>query len=91
MNNQPPKKSKIFRGNQKPHINKPLGNAIMKRFKLKNKANKTNKANKLVDDLAKYKNQFNLVVKLNKNCKKEFFHNLEIKNNSESFWHKCKP
>ena len=51
LNNQAPKKSKIFRGNQKPQINKILGNAIMKSSKLKNKANKT----KSVDDLIKYK------------------------------------
>ena len=55
--------------------------------KLKNKANKT----KSVDDLKKYKKQRNLVVKLNKNCKKEFFDNLEIKNNLNSFRDKCKP
>ena len=59
----------------------------MKRSKLKNKANKT----KPVDDLIKYKKQRNLVVKLNKICKKEFFDNLEIKNNSKSFWNKFKP
>ena len=53
LNNQAPKKSKSFRGNQKPHINKILRNAIKKRFKLKNKANKI----KLVDDLIKYKKQ----------------------------------
>ena len=87
LNNQAPKQSKIFRGNQKPHINKILRNAIMKRSKLKNKANKT----KSVDDLIKYKKQRNLIVKLNKNCKNEFFDNLEIKNNSKSFWDKCKP
>ena len=57
----------------------------MKRFELKSKANKTKSA----DDLIKYKKQRNLVVKLNKNCKKEFFDNLEIKNNSKSFWDKC--
>ena len=51
LNNQVPKKSKIFRGNQKPHINKILRNAIMKRSQLKNKANKT----KSVDDLIKYR------------------------------------
>ena len=79
MNVQAPKKSKIFRGNQKPHINKILRNAIMKRSQLKNKANKT----KSVDDLIKYKKQRNLVVKLNKNCKKEFFDNLETKSNSK--------
>ena len=59
----------------------------MKRSQLKNKANKT----KSVDDLIKYKKQRNLVVKLNKNCKKEFFDNLETKNNSKLFWDKCKP
>ena len=37
LNNQAPKKSKIFRGNQKPHINKILRNAIMKRSQLKKK------------------------------------------------------
>ena len=77
LNNQAPKKSKIFRGNQKSHINKILRNAIMKRSQLKNKANKS------VDDLIKYKKQRNLVVKLNKNCKKEFFDNLETKSNSK--------
>ena len=70
LNNQAPKKSIIFAGNQKPHINKILRNAIMKRSQLKNKS---------VDDLIKYKKQRNLVVKLTKNCKKEFFDNLEPK------------
>ena len=41
----------------------------MKRSKLKSKANKT----KSVNDLIKYKKQRNLVVKLNKNRKNEFF------------------
>ena len=36
-----PKKKKQFRGNNKPHVNKMLRKAIMKRSKLKNKANKT--------------------------------------------------
>ena len=44
LNNQAPKKSSTFRGNQKPYINKALRNAIMKRSKLKNKANKTKSA-----------------------------------------------
>ena len=87
LNSQAPKKSKIFRGNQKPHLNKILRNAVMKRSQLKNKANKT----KSIDNLIKYKKQRNLVVKLNKNCKKEFFDNLQTKNYSKSFWDKCKP
>ena len=59
----------------------------MKCSQLKNEANKT----KSSDDLIKYKKQRSLVFKLNKNCKKEFFDNLEIKNNSKPFWVKCKP
>ena len=35
-----PKKTKIFRGNHKPHINKTLRKAILKGSQLKNKANK---------------------------------------------------
>ena len=66
LNNQARKKSKMFGCNQKFYINKTLRNAIMKRSKLKNKSNKI----KLVYDLIKYKKQRNLVVKLNKNCKK---------------------
>ena len=58
----------------------------MKR-KLKNKANKT----KSVDNLIQCKKQRNLVVKINQNCQKEFFDNLEIKNNSKSFSDKYKP
>ena len=50
LNNQAPKKSKIFGGNQKRHINKTLRDGIMKLSKLKNRANKT----KSVDDLRKF-------------------------------------
>ena len=42
LNKHAPKKTKLFRGNQKPHINKVLCSAIMKRLRLKYKANKTN-------------------------------------------------
>ena len=41
LNKHAPKKTKVFRGNQKPHINKTLRNTIMKRSQLKSKANKT--------------------------------------------------
>ena len=41
LNKHAPKKKKILRGNEKPHINKNLRQAIMKRSKLENKANKT--------------------------------------------------
>ena len=72
----------MFRGNQKPHLTKTFRIALIKRPKLKIKANKTKPAG----DLIKGKKQLNLVVKLNKNFKKDFFDNLEIKNNSKSFW-----
>ena len=39
--------------------------------------------------MIRYKKQ-NLLVKLCKNFKKEFFDNLEFKNNSKSFMDKCK-
>ena len=35
LNNQAPKKSKIFRGNPKPHIDKILRNVIMKLVQVK--------------------------------------------------------
>ena len=44
LNKHAPKETKLFRGNQKPHVNKMLHSAIMKRSRLKNKANKTRKA-----------------------------------------------
>ena len=66
VNQQAPKKSKVFRGNQKPHLNKSLRAAIMKRYRLKIKANKS----QLPAYLSKYKKQRNLVVKLNKKHKK---------------------
>ena len=69
LNQQAPKKLKVFRGNQKPHLNKSLRAAIMKRSRLKDKANKS----QLPADLSKYKKQRNLVVKLNKKHKKRKF------------------
>ena len=44
LNEYAPKKTKLFHGNQKPHVNKVLLSAVMKRSRLKNKANKTHKA-----------------------------------------------
>ena len=41
LNKHITKKTKIFRGDHKPHINKTLRKAIMKHSQLKNKANKT--------------------------------------------------
>ena len=82
-----PKKIKTFRGNQKPHINKSLRKAIMKRSQLTNKANKTRNA----ADVSNYKRQRNYVVKLNKQCKKDHFDRLNPEKDSKLFWKSCKP
>ena len=55
LNKHAPKKKKGLRGNNKPHIIKPLHKAIMKRSKLRNKASKT----KLLIDIRNYKKQRN--------------------------------
>ena len=42
LNKHAPKNKRWIWGNNKPHVNKALRQAIMKRSRLKNKANKTN-------------------------------------------------
>ena len=87
LNKHAPKKIKTFRGNQKPHINKTLRKAIMKRSQLKNKANKTRNAT----DILNYKKQRNYVVKLNNQSKKDHFDRLNPEKDSKPFWKSCKP
>ena len=86
LNKHAPKKTKIFRGNHKPHINKILRKAIMKRSQLKNKANKTNDPK----DILMYKKQRNYVVKLNNQSKKEHFDSLNPFLDPKPFWKSCK-
>ena len=52
LNKHAPKKKKVLRGNEKPHMKKNLRRAIMKGSKLKNKGNKT----KHPLDIINYKN-----------------------------------
>ena len=80
------KKEKWIGGNNKPHVNKALHQAIMKRSKLKNKANKT----KDPTDIRNYKKQRNHIVNLNKEEKLEYFSKYES-NDSKPFWVNCKP
>ena len=87
LNKHAPKKTKILRGNDKPHVSKTLRLAIMKHSRLKNKANKT----QLPSDKQNYKKQRNLTTKLNKHFKKEYFDDIEDKTDSKQFWNKCKP
>ena len=63
-----------------------LRQAIMKRSKLKNKANKTK--NHL--DIRNYKKQRNIVVNLNKEAKLQYFNNYDS-TNTKPFWENCKP
>ena len=76
-----------MRGNQQPHNNEVLCSAIMKRSRLKNKANKTRKA----VDIFNYKKERNLVVKINNECKREYFDKLNVKTATKPFWKTCKP
>ena len=55
------RKTKFFRGNHKPRINKTPRQAIMKRSQLENKANKTKDPKYIL----KYKKQRKYEVKLN--------------------------
>ena len=71
------KKKKWSRGNNKSHVNKALRQAIMKRSKLKNKANKT----KGPADIRNYKKQRNYFVNLNKEAKLEYFSKYESDDN----------
>ena len=81
-----PKKKKWLSGNNRPHITKPLSQAITKQSKLKNKANKT----KLLTDIRNYKKQRNYVVNPNKNAKFKYFSRYDCKD-GKPFWVNCKP
>ena len=84
-----PWKSKIVRGNEKPHMNKALKKAIMKRSKLWNTYRKSSSSS----DLSAYREQRNIVTKMNKKAKTSHFIKA-IENeqtNPKSFWKLCKP
>ena len=87
LNQHAPRKKKWIRCNHKPHMNKTLGKAIMLRSKLKNSTNKS----KDTRDTKMYKQQRNLVVRLNKDSKYSHFSNLDIRKESKPFWNACTP
>ena len=80
----------VLRRNSKPHRTSELRKAIIKRYRLKNKANKSGKpADKTV-----YKTQRNLFVQLNKEAKKSFLKNQITENSTNKtkyVWKLCKP
>ena len=84
-----PIKTKFLRANNKPHMSKSLRKAIMKRSRLRNVAFKS----RLPEDMANYRKQRNLVVKLNKQAKNTFFNNpkTDLTNGAKGFWDVVKP
>ena len=82
-----PIKEKIIRGNDKPFITNVIRKEIWKRSRLKNKANKT----KLQIDKNNYKIQRNYVTLLVKQSKRDYFQNINIKDEPKRFWDSCKP
>ena len=82
-------KTKILRANNRPHMNKTIRKAIMLRTNLKNIANKT----KREQDIRKFKDQRNLVVKLNVKAKRDYFKSIQSKSieNDKQFWKTVKP
>ena len=83
------KKSVSIRGNNKPHMSKKLRNAIMKRARLRNRAN----LNRKDLDMQKYKLQRNLVVSMNREAKRDFYRNLDPQKvgKEKDFWRTFKP
>ena len=84
-----PHKLVRVRGNNKPHLNKTLRKAMMQRTRLKNIANETGHE----DDLKRFRKQRNLVVKLNRDAKRNFYDNINpTKAGKEKvFWKTFKP
>ena len=70
-----------------PPPQKKKRHELIKRSKLKNKANKT----KNPSDIKNCKKQRKYVVQLNKKSKLEYFNNFDSSQGSKPFWVKCKP
>ena len=84
-----PYKLILVRGNNIPHVTKNLRKAMMKETRLKTIANRTGTDR----DIRSYKSQRNLVVKMNRQVKREFYANLDPTEigNSKKFWKTFKP
>jgi len=80
-------KSKLVRGNEKPHMNRGLKKAIMKRSRLWNKYSKS----KCSSDYHDYRVQRNFVTKLNKEAKLFNRASESLNHNPKVFWKLCKP
>ena len=84
-----PIKQKVFRGNDKPYVNKSLRKAISTRSRLRRIANETGNP----EDIAKYKRQRNFVTFLNGKTKKNYYKSLDLSDTSmcKKFWKIFKP
>ena len=84
-----PTRTKILRANNRPHMNKTLRKGTMLRTNLKNIANKT----KREQDIRRFKDQRNLVVKLNVKAKRDDFKLIKSKSieNDKQFWKTVNP
>ena len=89
LNGFAPKKSVSIRGNNKPHMSKKLRKAMMNRTRLKNGATVTRDD----EDVRKYKIQKNLVVRMNRKAKRDFYKNLDPTKvgKERAFWKTFKP
>ena len=63
----------VIRGNNKQHFNKDLRKAVILGATLKKRAQKSGRT----EDFEKYKNQRNLIVKMNRKAKFDFFNSVE--------------
>ena len=86
LNLHAPLKTKLIRGNDRPHVDYTLRKEIMKRSRLKHVANKT----KCAFDIAAYRKQRNLVSQLNIEQKKRYFGNTD-NTSKKSIWDLCEP
>jgi len=84
-----PQKTKLVRGNEKPHMNKILRKAIMKRSYLRNAHLKSPS----LSTWQAYKDQRNYVTSLNLKTKKAYFQSaaLNPSQGDGKFWEICKP
>jgi len=84
-----PLKKKIIRGNEKLHMNKALKKVIMKRSRLRIVLLISRNSS----DLTAYKEQRNLVTKMNNKTKRDYFNIAirEAKTEPKAFWKFCKP
>ena len=84
-----PRKTRMIRGNEKPHVNRTLRKAIMERSRLRNIYYRS----KSFSDMRAYHKQRNFVCNLNRKIKKNYFKTVASnpENSGQNFWEICKP